>query len=356
MSIQTTQSGSSAYGTFGTECGGGAYNYSAVTDDPASLTDWSETVEPDLGSFSADLYFADTVDGWWIRELSFICLRGTISYGFFDTQGLSYSIIAHIGDNTIEQSASSFGLAGGVQTITIEINDFVSITDHIEFSVSCFYKPRMRTGVGFNRGWEFRDGGGPGPAFHLTNSTWPSGCSGSGWDGSDIYPWHEFTYDSSIVQASNGMGYASSSGSASAPSGNASSDSWSESQSSGATFHTAEALRFAHSGTYSSVYRVDNYTKTCVIGTITGSGQLDVLVSNDGTNFVIYDSLTSDGYIECQGFRYVKLYVDSGEVGSATLASQRRIDRISIETQTHRDSVRLGRIMSTRRGWGKGDM
>lgn len=189
--------------------------------------------------------------------------------------------------------------------------------------------------------------------FHLTNSTWATGCAGAELSGSNFYPWHEFTYDSDVVQSTNGIGYASSAGISDTY--GVSVGSWSESQSSGGTYFLAEALRFAQAGSYSSIYRVDNFTKTCVIGIITGSGQLDVQVSNDRVDFVTYESLTTDGYVECEGFKYIRLYANSGEVGAASVMSQRKIGRISIEPSSSREPTRLGRLISSRRGWGKGD-
>lgn len=354
MALQTSQSGSTAYGTFGSSCGL-AYNYSTITDAPGSLTPWAgPPPHPDLASFSASLYFNSGVDGYWIHELIFACLKGTGSYGFFDTTGLDYTVSAHIGGNIITLSDTGFGLAGGLQTITIPINDFITTTDYVDFSVTCYYPPRIRSGVGFNRGWEFRDGGGPTPAFDLSTSTWPTGCSGGSWDVSIPYPWHSITYDPNIVRSDNSMGYSGSS--AIAATYGVDIGSWQSSTDTKETYFLAEALRFAQSGSYSSIYRIDNFTKTCVIGIVTGSGQLDVQVSNDGSRFVTYDSITSDGYVEFKGFKYVRLYVDSGEVGAASIASQRKISRIDIEPVSSREPTRFGRLVSSRRGWGKGDM
>lgn len=353
MALVTSQSPSSSYYSFGPSCGL-AYNYSTVTDDPGSLTPWAESVEPDVATFTSSLYMASAIDGYWIGTLTFSAFRTTRSYGFGDDTGLTYEVIAHIGGNTITSSGTGLGAGGiGLYNMVVDINDFVDTNDYIELNVTCFYPPRFRTGVGFNRGWEARHGGGANPMFHLTNSTWATGCAGASLSGSSFYPWHQFTYDPNVVQSTNGMGYSNSEG-ISATYG-VDIGSWEETQVSGETYFLAEVLRFAQAGSYSSVYRVDNFTKTCVIGVITGTGQLDVEVSSDKVNFVTYDSITSDGYVELIGFKYIRLYVNSGEVGAASIVSQRKIGRLSIEPVSLREPTRLGRLISSRRGWGKGD-
>lgn len=112
-------------------------------------------------------------------------------------------------------------------------------------------------------------------------------------------------------------------------------------------------LTNASAGENSAKCYIVNYNHTSIIATI-ASGNLTIKVSNDGTNFVIYDSLTSDGYVELTGYSYVQLTVASGNVESAALTSQKRYS-FSDSKYPASKNMRYSRLKSGR-GWEKGEI
>lgn len=103
----------------------------------------------------------------------------------------------------------------------------------------------------------------------------------------------------------------------------------------------------------SSNYNTSRFTHICIIAKIT-SGQLDIRVSNDGNNFVTYELLTTDGYSEFNGFRFVQLVASSGTIISAVLVAKRRYSVLPIEIKASKDMFRYRRVDKI--GWGKGDI
>lgn len=102
----------------------------------------------------------------------------------------------------------------------------------------------------------------------------------------------------------------------------------------------------------SSKYGVWGFNHVSIIVKIT-TGQLDIKVSNDGSNFVTYESLTADGYSELNGFRYIQLVVSSGIVLSAALVARRRYSVLPMEIKVPKETYRYRRLDKI--GWGRGD-
>lgn len=100
-------------------------------------------------------------------------------------------------------------------------------------------------------------------------------------------------------------------------------------------------------------YNIKGFNKVSIIAKIT-SGQLDIMVSNDGIDFVTYSSLTSDGYVELCGFKIIRMVISSGTVLSAALLAKRRYSIVPMEIPAPRRSYKYKRLDKI--GWGKGDI
>lgn len=310
------------------------------------------TADSNILDFNKTMYVHSDFNGVWVNKLviPINVTRYAAGGDLGDDIGANITLSLTRGAKTYSYSAT--GLGAGVQAnydIEIVINDWVYTNDPIVFSFSGTYNPLYDTGLDdIAAGWVLHRGG-SGTPFFGPGSEWALDCQ----DGTTpYYPYHTIYYDTSIKTPVGKLGDNIGTGDVFAKT--PSETDWNETHRQSDTWFNADALKAATSGSQSDIYRVNQFTKSSIIATIR-SGQLDVKVSNDGTNFVTYDSLTTDGLVELSGFSHIRMDVASGTVESAALTAQRRFSRCAMEPQASRDNYRLGKFR-TMRGWGKGDM
>lgn len=296
---------------WGSECGS-AYTSNSYQD--TGLTPWPTTVYPNWGTITLSGPINPTYSSYWISRIGFYFAVRTISDGFVPAAA-TYGVSITTGSGFIITQEGNCPTDGSVTWVYV--GDTV-ITSSI--SLSCPYWPRIKAGTGFDRGWKVKYGNGLTPFFDPVNSVSTIGCPDSSSSGSYWYPSHVFYYDPNIKTGTPGLlDSLNTNMTPQSPTVTTTGSAWEKSFEEHEQYAVADALHNSLSGSDSDIYRVLPHTKATVLYTI-ASGGMDIKVSNDGTNFATYASVTSTGMTNVRGFKYVMLSVTSGMVNAASIA------------------------------------